>query len=117
MGLTKPACLYRPSPIFIVFRIGVNQLAKKSPPKSELSKKEMDAEIRAAMNQPWLQMKSGLIVMGIASVIFAGFVAWQLAPSEGWLKAIGWGLIFGAAMWAIFIGGLWFQRWIRRGQK
>lgn len=78
---------------------------------------EMDAEIRASMNQPWLKMRTGLIVMGIASLLFTVFVTWQLQPSEGFWKALGWGLIFGAAMWVIFAIGLWFQRWIRRGQK
>jgi hypothetical protein len=95
-------------------------LAKKSsenPKKKKAADKEMDAEIRAAMNQPWLQMRTGLIVMTIASLGITVFIAWQLVPSEGFWKGVGWGLVFGGAMWLIFIAGVWFNHWVRRGQK
>ncbi len=92
-------------------------MAKKSAQKKKTTDAELDAEIRAAMNQPWMQMRTGLIVMAVASIVFAIFITWQLEPSEGLWGALGWGLILGAAMWVIFAVGLWFQRWIRRGQK
>jgi len=92
-------------------------LPKKSSQKKKITDAEMDAEIRAAMNQPWLSMRTGLIVMAFASIGITIFIAWQLVPSEGFWKAVGWGLVFGVAMWAIFAAGLWFQRFMRRGQK
>ena len=92
-------------------------MSKKSAQNKKATNAEMDAEIRAAMNQPWMQMRTGLIVMAVASIAFAVFITWQLVPSEGFWKALGWGLILGAAMWVIFAVGLWFQRWVRRGQK
>lgn len=93
-------------------------MAKKKSQKSDKNKDaRTDEEIRAAMNQPWLQMRTGIIIMGLGSLVLALFTAWQLAPSEGWLKAIGWGLFFGAAMWAIFLVGLWFNRFVRRDKK
>jgi hypothetical protein len=92
-------------------------LAKKSKQNNKKSNAEMDAEIRAAMNQPWIGMRTGLIVMGVASIGIAIFIAWQLVPSEGFWKGVGWGVVFGVAMWAIFAAGLLFNRWLRRGQN
>lgn len=92
-------------------------MAKKSKQDPKLKDSEMEAEIRRAMNEPWLQMRTGLIVMAMASIGITIFIAWNLAPSEGVWKAIGWGLVFGISMWLIFAAGVWFNRWIRRGQK
>lgn len=92
-------------------------MAKKNTGTKKAKDQQIDDEIKAAMNQPWLQMRTGLIVMTLGSIIFAIFITWQLQPTEGWLRAIGWGLLFGGAMWAIFFVGLWFQRFVRREKK
>jgi hypothetical protein len=95
-------------------------LAKKSsenPKKKKAADKEMDAEIRAAMDQPWLQMRSGLIIITLLSLAMVIFIAWQYWLSLAWWKAIGLGLLFGGAIWLIFFAGVWFNHFIRRGRK
>jgi hypothetical protein len=92
-------------------------LAKKSKTLSKEEEAAQDAEIRAAMNQPWIQMRSGLKIMAVASLFITVFIAWQLVPSEGFLKGVGWGIVFGLSMWLIFFAGVWFNHWIRRGKK
>lgn len=92
-------------------------MAKKSKTLSKEEEAAQDAEIRAAMNQPWIKMRSGLTIMAVASLFITVFIAWQLVPSEGFLKGVGWGIVFGLSMWLIFFAGVWFNHWIRRGQK
>lgn len=92
-------------------------MAKKSKTLSKEEQAAQDAEIRAAMNQPWIQMRSGLKIMTVASLFITVFIAWQLVPSEGFLKGVGWGIVFGLSMWLIFFAGVWFNHWMRRGNK
>ncbi len=92
-------------------------MAKKSKTLSKEEEAAQDAEIRAAMNQPWIQMRSGLKIMAVASLFITVFIAWQLVPSEGFLKGVGWGIVFGLSMWLIFFAGVWFNHWLRRGKK
>lgn len=91
-------------------------MAKNTSDKKDKDAK-MDAEIRAAMNQPWIKMRSGMIMIAIVSIFMAVFTAWQLWPSMEWWRAIGWGLIFGGAIWLIFFGGILLNRFLRRGSK
>ena len=61
---------------------------------------------------PWIQMKTGLIVITIVSIgmaVFMGIPAYQTMGLEGIL----WGLGFGAAIWVIFFGALYFNRLFR----
>lgn len=63
-------------------------------------------------NSPWIKMKTGLIVITIVSIgmaIFMGWPAYQAMGAEGIL----WGLGFGAAIWVIFFGALYFNRLFR----
>ena len=92
-------------------------MAKKSKQNPKVTDSEMEAELRKAMNEPWLKMRTGLTIMAIASLFITVFIAWQLVPSEGFLKGVGWGLVFGVSMWLIFFAGVWFNHWMRRGQK
>jgi succinate dehydrogenase hydrophobic anchor subunit len=92
-------------------------LAKKKSQTQTAKDKQTDAEIRAAMTQPWLRMRTAIILIAITSIALGVFMAWQVAPSVGWLEAIGWGVLFGGAIWAIFYGGLWFNRFVQRGNK
>lgn len=64
-------------------------------------------------NEPWVSRQSGLLVMGLFSLAFAGFVAWQLHEGLGWGPAILWGLGFGLGMWAVFGLSLAFNTWMR----
>jgi hypothetical protein len=73
-----------------------------------------DAEIKQAMNEPWIEQKSGIRLIGMLSAAFAIFMIWQLVPSEGWLNAILWGLGSAAAIWAVFLLAFGFNKLVRR---
>ena len=73
-----------------------------------------DAEIKKAMEEPWLEQKSGLMMIGMLSAAFAIFMIWQLYPSEGWLSAILWGLGSAAAIWGVFLLAFGFNKLVRR---
>lgn len=64
--------------------------------------------------QPWVSMRSGMIIMAITSVALAVLVASQAIPSTGWLEGILWGVLFGGMIWAIFFGNLWITRKLRK---
>jgi len=81
---------------------------KKNKPKPEGQK------IEKSLNQPWITMRKGLIIMAITSVAMAVLTAWQVIPSRGWLEGILWGLLFGALIWAIFFGNILLNRFLRR---
>jgi len=95
----------------------VDDMANKTTKKNKVKDEQLDAEIRTAMNQPWIPMRSGYILITITSILMAIFTTWQIWPSMEWWKAIGWGLIFGGAIWLIFFGGILFNRFMRRGSK
>ena len=64
--------------------------------------------------QPWISMSSGLRIVAIASIGMAILTAWEVVPQKGWLEGILWGLLFGALIWVIFFGMLFFNRLMRR---
>ncbi len=64
-------------------------------------------------NDPWLSMRSALIIMAVVSVGLAVFVAWNAIPVQGVLMGIVWGLIFGGANWLVFFGAYKFFKWTR----
>lgn len=59
-------------------------------------------------------MRSGLILVSIASLAMAVLTAWQVVPLKGWLEGVLWGLLFGGLIWAIFFGNLFITRFLRR---
>ena len=63
---------------------------------------------------PWISMPTGLRIVAVASIGMAVLTAWEVVPQKGWLEGIFWGLLFGALIWIIFFGMLYFNRWIRR---
>lgn len=86
-------------------------MAKKTKQKgSQLKTPKKESQ---ASNQPWISMRSALIVMGVVSAGLAIWVAWNAIPSQGTLMGILWGLIFGAANWAVFFIAFMFFRWSR----
>lgn len=85
-------------------------MAKKK--KNEQKSKQQD--IQKSLNQPWISMRKGLIVMAITSAAMAVLTAWQVIPSRGWLEGILWGLLFGALIWAIFFGNILINKLLRR---
>lgn len=77
-------------------------------------KNNQDEELRKRLNQPWLSMRRGLIIMTITSIAMAVLTAWQVIPSKGWLEGILWGLLFGGFVWAIFFGNILINKFLRR---
>lgn len=52
--------------------------------------------------EAWIKPRTGLIVIIVISVLLAGYMFWQLLPSEGFGGALLWGLGAGASIWAVF---------------
>jgi hypothetical protein len=77
-------------------------------------KNNQDEEIRKRLNQPWISMRRGLIMITITSIAMTVLTAWQVIPSKGWLEGILWGLLFGGLVWAIFFGNILINKFLRR---
>jgi len=65
-------------------------------------------------SKPWIQMKTGLIIITITSVGMGVLTAIQAIPLKGWAEGILWGFLFGALIWAIFFGLIFINRLLRR---
>ncbi len=78
------------------------------------SKKPNDQKEEKTLSQPWISMRSGLIIIAITSVVMAVLTAWQVIPSRGWVEGILWGLLFGALIWAIFFGNILINKLLRK---
>jgi hypothetical protein len=90
---------------------------KKPVKKSKTQQEEETREFHAELSKSWLSMRNGIIIMSLVSIAFAGFVAWNYVESAGLFKAILIGLMFAGILWAIFIGNLYFNRFLRRKNK
>ena len=82
-------------------------MAKKKKKQSNTNKSEQ-------MNEPWLSMDTGMVVIGLVSIGLAILTAWQAIPLKGWFQGILWGVIFGGSIWVIFIGAVFLNRFVRR---
>ena len=78
------------------------------------AKKENTAKKSSLPTEPWISMRRGLIVITITSIAMAVLTAWEVIPVKGWMEGILWGLLFGALIWVIFFGMIFFNRFIRR---
>ncbi len=68
----------------------------------------------ASLNKPWIEMRTGVIIVAFASLGMAILTAWQSIPSVGVVEGVLWGLFFGALIWIIFFGNLLLNRFLRR---
>jgi len=64
--------------------------------------------------EPWISMRSGVIIIAITSIGMAVLTAIQAVPAMGWVEGILWGLLFGALIWVIFFGMNFLNRFLRR---
>ena len=87
---------------------------KRSGTKSRAQQEQETRDFQAEISKSWLSMRTGIIIMAIVSIAFAGFVAWNYIESAGLFKAILIGLMFAGILWAIFIGNFYFNRFLRR---
>jgi hypothetical protein len=85
----------------------------KNKNKTKKTPKEKTEE-ESLFNKPWVSMRTGMIIMAIVSLVLVVLIASQVIPSTGWLEGIGWGLLFGVMIWAIFLGNLWITKKLRK---
>jgi uncharacterized membrane protein len=78
------------------------------------SKKKKAQKPEQSLNQPWISMRKGIIVIAITSVAMAVLTAWQVISSQGWVEGILWGLLFGTLIWAVFFGNILINKLLRR---
>lgn len=71
------------------------------------------------LNDPWISLQSGLIIMAVASVALVAWTTYQAMQNEGvtFWDAFSGSLILGGFLWIIFIGLLLANRYIFRRQK
>jgi len=84
-----------------------NKKAKKAPESKD--KKEINSGLP---NQPWISMRTGLVIIAITSVAMAVLTAAQTIPALGTGKGILYGLLFGALIWVIFFGYYYIRRFL-----
>lgn len=82
------------------------------PKKTQTKQKEKIKEDPKV--QPWISMRSGIIIMAFTSLVLALFIAWQVSSSRGWGEGVLWGLLFAALIWVIFFGNLFITRFLRK---
>ncbi len=87
---------------------------KKQEPQK--SRKQTDEEIlkKAFTPTPWIPMRTGLILVGIASIVMAVLTGIQTIPALGWGEGLLWSLGFGAMIWVVFFGNMWLMKLFRR---
>ncbi len=59
-------------------------------------------------------MRSGLIIIAIASLAMAVLTAIQAVPALGWVEGLLWSALFGALIWVIFFVMNFINRLFRR---
>jgi ABC-type antimicrobial peptide transport system permease subunit len=64
--------------------------------------------------KPWISMRTGIIIISIASIGMAVLTAIQAIAVKGWVEGILWGIGFGAFIWALFFGMVFINRLLRR---
>lgn len=76
-------------------------------------KKRTEDNDRPTPPDNWISMRGGLRTIAVVSIALAAWTAYQSAPNVGWAEGIFWGFVFGAGVWAVFLGALALNRWFR----
>jgi len=85
-------------------------MAKKMKKIPMSEKKEKS---RQKQNDAWISMRTGLIVITIVSIGMVVLTGWMTIPALGWFEGLLWSLGFGIAIWLVFYGYVYFNRWVR----
>jgi uncharacterized membrane-anchored protein len=85
-------------------------MGKKARKKAE----QLAEPEKKKLSDPWISMRSGLIVMGVISVGLAIWTAYQASAERPLMESILWGAVFGGSLWLVFFGFILFNRFIRR---
>ena len=64
--------------------------------------------------EPWISMRSGIIIIAITSLGMAVVTAIQVIPVKGWVEGLLWSVLFGALIWVVFFGMNFINRFFRR---
>lgn len=80
---------------------------KKIPRSEKKTKSGQD------QNEAWISMRTGLIVVTLVSVGMAVLTAWTTIPAIGWAEGLLWSLGSGGAVWLVFVGFFFFNRFVR----
>jgi len=65
-------------------------------------------------SDPWMGMRTGMIIMTIISIGMAILTAYTAAPAIGWGEAIFLGVIFGFGVWLVFGIFYYFNLFVRK---
>jgi hypothetical protein len=80
--------------------------------KKQAKKNKKNQKVKSNTNAPWIQMRTGLIIMTIVSIGMAIIMGWPAYQALG-LEGILWGIGFGVAIWVIFFGAIYLNRLLR----
>lgn len=66
------------------------------------------------MRKPWIQKKTGFLIITVISIAIMILVAVQIIMGSGdWGQGILWGFLFGGSIWFVFVGMNWFHSLFR----
>lgn len=73
-----------------------------SKPKNAPVKTKTNAGADEESQRGWLKLRTGLLIMAGASILFGIYVLVQVVPVEGWVKALKLAGLYMAMMWGVF---------------
>ncbi len=79
--------------------------------KSKSTSKDQSQDLTA---QPWIPFKTGLIVVGVVSILLAVWTIITSNPELPLIERILWGVVFGGSIWLVFLFFLLINRLLRR---
>jgi uncharacterized membrane protein len=83
----------------------------KDKQKNKKKQSNQKSELRA---EPWISMRSGIIIIAITSLGMTVLTAFQAVPILGWVEGLLWSVLFGALVWIVFLGMNFINRFLRR---
>ncbi len=91
---------------------------KRARRKLERQQEEQNEPIKS-LTDPWISMRSGLIIMTVASIGLVIWTTYQALQNQGvtFWDAFSGSLILGGFLWVIFIGLLLANRYIFKRHK
>lgn len=88
-------------------------MAKRSRKQKKRVQKRPQQEAEGKV-KPLIMQRSGLQIVTLFSLMLAAFMAWQLYPTEGPLRALFWGLAAGFSIWITFGLGFLLHKFAQR---
>ncbi len=80
----------------------------------KISNRKQSKQKNAPEVEPWISMRSGLIIITLTSIGMAVLTGIQTVPALGWGEGLWWSTLFGALIWIIFFGMNFVNRFLRR---